>query len=232
MTDIAVTERPPLLRTGEVAARLPGHSLSSLDEAGRDPDGAVLLTRAGRAMLFAAAPAAQVQCDAGALHHLAADLDLLVWPALPPAGGVSFEQWAIGSRVPGDLGGGRITPGIWVHPRLVDMGLEPRIRAVISGRSSGLIRPGEPVYAAARIDEDHLPRAALNRLCRDAFPHPLPIEVVRLADSFEAAQVQVDRLNATRGQREADRPKPGKGERRIYYMTWGPLALPTTPQCV
>ncbi len=36
------------------------------------------------------------------------------------------------------MGGGEIQSGAWIHPQLIDFGLEDRIRAVLSGESSRL----------------------------------------------------------------------------------------------
>jgi hypothetical protein len=221
-----LTSRPSVTFGLVGEAALPGSPLSSLAEARAVPDGAVILMRARRTAVYATCPASLVQCDSATLARLAADIDLLVWPELPPGGTVSFEQQAIGARLAGDYGGGRVVPGIWVHDRLADMGMGPRIRHVLERRSPRLIAPREWVYAVARVDEQRLRPAARNRLSLDAYPDPLPIEVVRLAARFEDAEAVVTALNASRAKREADRPRSGTPDCRVYYLTWGPLRLP------
>lgn len=46
---------------------------------------------------------------------------------------IFYERLPIGSAVPGGTGGGRVTEGVWLHPRLEEQGVRPAVEAVIAG---------------------------------------------------------------------------------------------------
>jgi hypothetical protein len=111
----------------------------SLVEAQRDSDGAVIPEGDDGGQIYVAFPARAVKCTAVVLDQLLWDLDAICWPENDEdMARVVFERRAIGEGVAGGMGGGLVTPDGWIHPTLVNLGIEPQVRAVLAGRSERL----------------------------------------------------------------------------------------------
>jgi hypothetical protein len=111
---------------------VPYHSHSSLVEVKRDPRGVVILEADEGGQILVVARARKVVCDEPTLTRLLRDLDQHSWPGNEPdMSRHVYESVPSGVGIPGGMGGGMATDGIWVH--LVEDGLEPAIVDVLQG---------------------------------------------------------------------------------------------------
>jgi hypothetical protein len=133
----------PLLPGNQSAVRrftydevgVPYLALLSLEEARAWTDGVVILEGDFGGQIFAVCLAARVGCDEQTLEQLVRELNTIYWPNCPLDGArVFFERLPLGSFVVGGEGGGWVTEDIWVHPWLVDDGLDTTVREVIRGQ--------------------------------------------------------------------------------------------------
>lgn len=87
---------------------------------------------------YVVCPVHRIRCDETTLRQLITDLNAIEWPGNPPENKLSFFRADLGTNVGGGMGGGFYTEDIWVHARLRQKGLEPRIRAVLAGERARL----------------------------------------------------------------------------------------------
>lgn len=105
----------------------------SLAEARADPDGVVVLEGDMGGQIYLVVRAAEVACSEDALEQLLRDLDAREWPNNDSdMSRVCFERRLTGAPVAGGMGGGIVTEGAWVHPRL--RVLEREISEVLGGK--------------------------------------------------------------------------------------------------
>lgn len=107
-------------------------SLDSLRAAQECPDGVVILEGDEGGQIYLVVPARQVACTEAALEDLLADLDRINWDDLSMAHLV-YERSPIGSHVAGGMGGGLVTPSVWIHPEIVALGIDGPIHDVLAG---------------------------------------------------------------------------------------------------
>jgi hypothetical protein len=110
-------------------------ALRSLDEARQAPDGVVVLEGDWGGQIYLVCPASLVGCSDAALKALLDDLDVIAWPpdGEPEGRGIYYERHAIGEGIPGGMGGGVVTEGLWIHEEFEDTGLRSAIEAVLIG---------------------------------------------------------------------------------------------------
>jgi hypothetical protein len=86
--------------------------------------------------IYVVCPACAVVCCEERLQQLLVDLDEIEWPESqdPSMRRIYFESRAPGEVIPGGTGGGQVTGGPWIHPRLVAKDLLDPIREVLSGK--------------------------------------------------------------------------------------------------
>lgn len=109
-------------------------SFASLPDAQHDPQGVVILEGDEGGQIYVVAPARLVACTEEVLAQLLVDLDEICWPGNDPGmRHLVYERVPEGEYVAGGMGGGEVTGGIWIHPRIEDIGLAGEIRAVLSG---------------------------------------------------------------------------------------------------
>ena len=113
-------------------------AFESLSEA-KAADGVVVLEGDYGGQIYVVAPAEVVACSEQTLEQLLADVDGLVWKDLAGAR-VFFEAAEEGSVIPGGMGGGRVTKGIWIHEDLKKLGVASGIEDVLAGRGERLQR--------------------------------------------------------------------------------------------
>jgi hypothetical protein len=95
------------------------HTFASLSDAQRDPDGVVILEGDDGGQIYVVARASDVECSEETLWRLLRDIDEKEWPANDlDSFRVCFEKHHIGEVIGGGMGGGLVTLGPWVHPRL------------------------------------------------------------------------------------------------------------------
>ena len=111
--------------------------LHSLSEAKAEPDGVVIFQGDEGGQIYLTCPASLVRCSEEVLQQLLLDVDALAFNE-PMSAGIYYECLGIGEGVWGGMGGGIIVAEVWVHPRLVQLGLEATARDVIEGRRQRL----------------------------------------------------------------------------------------------
>jgi hypothetical protein len=108
--------------------------LTSFAEAKTVQDGVVILQGDDGGQVYVACPVSLVSCSESTLEQLLVDLDELAWPGNDAdMRRIYYERLAIGSGIPGGMGGGRITDEPWVHSNFIDRGLGPAISDVLRG---------------------------------------------------------------------------------------------------
>jgi hypothetical protein len=107
-------------------------AVESLIEAKARKDFAVVMQGDEGGSIYLTCPAALIACDEAALELLLAALDARYWNDRDMAR-VFCERLPIGSGVAGGTGGGFVTDGVWLHPRLEEQGMRPAVEAVIAG---------------------------------------------------------------------------------------------------
>jgi hypothetical protein len=118
-------------------------SFDSLSAARLDPDGVVILEGDDGGQIYVVARAIDVACSENTLAELLCDIDVREWPGNDSGSArVCFEQQPIGSGVAGGMGGGVVSDGVWVHPRL--RALEEAICEVLRGKRAHLAARSHP----------------------------------------------------------------------------------------
>jgi hypothetical protein len=105
----------------------------SLDEAKEAETAAVVMQGDDGGSIYLTCPARLVECDEASLRRLLLDLDAFDSND-PESAGVYFEQVPVGAGVAGGTGGGVVTDGVWLHPKLEALGVREAVEAVLSGR--------------------------------------------------------------------------------------------------
>jgi hypothetical protein len=110
--------------------------VASLSAAQADPHGIVVFEGDDGGEIYLVCPARHITCSEDRLQHLLVDLDEIEWPGNddPSMRRIYFESRAAGQGVPGGIGGGQVTGGLWIHPRLAKQGLLDPIRDFLSGK--------------------------------------------------------------------------------------------------
>jgi hypothetical protein len=116
------------------ALGVPYHSHHDLAEVKKDPLGVVILEADEGGQILVVARAGKVVCDEPVMTQL-----LMIWTNTPGPGATrirpgSCTRASARACIPGGMGGGLATDGIWVHPRLVEDGLESAIVEVLDGK--------------------------------------------------------------------------------------------------
>ena len=124
-------------------------AIHTLDEARQVPDAYAILEGDYGGQTYVTAPARLIRCDEQALRYLLQDLDELAWH---DSEGLQLTYWKhkVGEHFGGGMGGAEATGDVWVHERLRELGIEDRIRKVISGQAPRL---GLDAAAVNRIRE-------------------------------------------------------------------------------
>lgn len=132
---------PPRGPANTTGRRLPrggvGDRLGSLEEARTNTLGAAVLEGDWGGQIFATCPARLVECSHDALLRLALDLDSVMWGE-PDGASVRYEVRAVGSSVPGGMGGAEIVEGVWVHDEVRRRGLGRAVRDILLNRRGPL----------------------------------------------------------------------------------------------
>ncbi len=110
-------------------------ALASLAEARTMEHTAVIMQGGDGERIYLTSPTKYVACDESALHELLTSLDELD-VRRPGAASISFELAPIGSGVFGGTEGGSIVDGMWLSPRLEELGARKYAQDVLSGRST------------------------------------------------------------------------------------------------
>lgn len=120
----------------------------TLEEARTFEDAVVVLEAAAAEQIYVVCPVAQLHCPVEVLRRLLVALDEIAWcGGDPDRVGLYYERHALGSRVYGGTGGGRVTAGIWIHTQFERIGLRPAICQVLAGAPWA---PGEALDAQLR----------------------------------------------------------------------------------
>jgi hypothetical protein len=115
-----------------IAGKNPYYVCLSEARAYRGSDAVAMLEGDHGGQTYVVCPVALIRCDESTLQRLLLDIDALEWGD-PSGARLSYFRAAVGENVGGGMGGGLVTPDIWVPATLRDRGLEPQIVAVLAG---------------------------------------------------------------------------------------------------
>ena len=127
--------QPHLSYVRQIMARFEGAPFAPLDtlaEARTYHDGVIIFEGDYGGAIYLTCPARMVQCAETSLRQLLLDIDEKFF-AYGPSTKLCYERLAEGSGVCGGWGGGRITMGIWLHPKVEMLGLRDQIEEVFTG---------------------------------------------------------------------------------------------------
>src|SRR6266508_288112 len=142
--DEQLSEHGSALRWAMASALgVPYRSHSSVAEAKNDPQGVVVLEADDGGQILVVARASKVLFDEPVLVELLRDLDEHSWPGNDPnSRRLVYESVRSGVGIPGGMGGALATDQIWVHPHLVEEGLESAIVDVTEGKRERVFELG------------------------------------------------------------------------------------------
>ena len=134
------TSESPLRRMMAETGAVDYHPLSSLAAAQADPQGIVVLEGDDGGQVYLVCPARDIACSEEKLQQLLVDLDEIEWPGNddPSMRRVYYESRGVGEGVPVGTGGGQVTKGLWLHPRLARQSLVNLIRDVLLGKRDSI----------------------------------------------------------------------------------------------
>ncbi len=118
-------------------------AVESLAEARAREGFAVVMQGDDGGSIYLTCPAAAIRCDEATLQHLLEDLDARCWNDRDSAR-LFYERLPVGSRVAGGTGGGLVTEGVWLHPRIEKQGLQAQVQAIIAGERDRIDQPRRP----------------------------------------------------------------------------------------
>jgi hypothetical protein len=103
----------------------------SLDEAKSSPHSIAVFEGDYGGQIYVIARVSVVSCSEQVLISLLSELDRLEWKD-PQGTGLYFEEAEIGQPIPGGMGGGIVTEGVWIHPRLQQY--SSKVEDVLTGK--------------------------------------------------------------------------------------------------
>ena len=107
----------------------------NLDEA-ITQGGTVVLEGDDGGQIYLTCPALLVKCGEEGLRRLLSYLDSLEWRD-PSMAHIWYEKHPTGGGISGGMGGGIVTEGLWIHPRLEERGIKEKVAAFIRGEVRG-----------------------------------------------------------------------------------------------
>jgi hypothetical protein len=108
-------------------------ALESLAAARNHPDSVVIMEGDDGGTIYLTVPVYKVACSEIALRHLLSDIDAMYWNDRRLAH-LIYEIVPIGGAVAGGMGGGQVTDGLWLHPRVEALGVREDVEQVLYGQ--------------------------------------------------------------------------------------------------
>ena len=107
-------------------------AFETLAAARQHPDSVVIFEGDYAGTIYLTTPVREVGCGEPALRQLLRDIDAACWSDSDTAF-VIYEVIPIGAAVAGGMGGGRVLDGLWLHPRVEELGMRDDIQQVLNG---------------------------------------------------------------------------------------------------
>jgi hypothetical protein len=96
-------------------------SYSDLETAKSDPNAYVVMEGDWGGQIYLTCPVKYVICDEDMLRKILKKLDHMCWKCNGGDGAeIYYETWSQGEDVPGGMGGGLATDGLWIHPKILE----------------------------------------------------------------------------------------------------------------
>jgi hypothetical protein len=108
-------------------------ALESLAAARNHPESVVIMEGDDGGTIYLTVPVYKVTCGEIALRHLLSDIDAMYWNDHRLAH-LIYEIVSIGGTVAGGMGGGRVVDGLWLHPKVEELGVRQDIEQVLNGQ--------------------------------------------------------------------------------------------------
>jgi hypothetical protein len=110
-------------------------AFETLSEAKQHANGVAILQADDAGQIYVVCPTSLIECSAESLDQFLVDIDKMQWNDASSAG-IFFEEYEVGDVVPGGMGGGIVIDGIWIHPRLSEVGVIGSVEKVLRGERS------------------------------------------------------------------------------------------------
>jgi hypothetical protein len=108
-------------------------ALETFAAACEQPSSIVIFEGDDGGTIYLTIPVREVACGEPALRQLLLDIDTMCWSDHSMASTV-YEIVSVGAIVAGGMGGGQVTDGLWLHPRVEALGMREDIRQVLKGQ--------------------------------------------------------------------------------------------------
>ena len=108
-------------------------ALETFAAAREHPSSAVIFEGDDGGTIYLTIPVREVTCDEPALIQLLLDIDAMCWSDSSMAR-IIYEVVPVGATVSGGMGGGHVVEGLWLHPRLEELGMHEDIQQVLKGQ--------------------------------------------------------------------------------------------------
>ena len=96
-------------------------SYSDLETAKSDPNAYVVMEGDWGGQIYLTCPVKYVICDEDMLRKILKKIDHMCWKGNGGDGAeIYYETWSQGEDVPGGMGGGLATDGLWIHPKILE----------------------------------------------------------------------------------------------------------------
>lgn len=111
-------------------------SYKDLKSAKTDPDSYVVMQGDWGGQIYLTCPIKCVTCDEYMLKKVLRKLDGMCWGCNAGAGAdLCYETHRSGDVVPGGMGGGLATDGLWIHPNILNEGnIKAELESIILGK--------------------------------------------------------------------------------------------------
>ncbi len=127
---------------GRRKQRAPEPSTTDFEKAKSLPDAYAILEGDYTGQCYLTVPMRIVNCQEKELVQLLYDVDEICWSEIEGTR-LTYAQHKPGDLIDSGMDGGLTQEGLWMHKDIIELGLESRIRSVLSGQASRLGSPEE-----------------------------------------------------------------------------------------
>ena len=108
------------------------------------PDAYAILEGDYGGQTYVTVPAKLVRCEEPVLRQLLEDIDDLIWQDREGQQ-LSYQKHKVGDRFGGGMGGAEATGDVWVHKKVLELGIGDHVGKVILGERPRLGLPADMV---------------------------------------------------------------------------------------
>ena len=107
-------------------------AIKSFSEAKKIPNAYVVFEGDYGGQIYLTCPMSKINCDEKILKQLLSDIDAYCFDYLNSTG-IYYEVHQTNEGIAGGMGGGITKTDVWIHPKVVELGIASHIKQVIDG---------------------------------------------------------------------------------------------------